>query len=337
MAKTPSSFRPMLAGECKAMTDLELPGYVSPKLDGIRCIIHPRLGPVTRNLKPIPNRYIRGLLKPEWMPAFDGELIVGDPTNPASWNETQSGVMSEEGKPPFTFFVFDLVDCAPVTGFRKRYAELTRIITKDFRREAPFVRLLAHTQVNTHKTLRAYEDDHVRAGYEGIMFRAPSGPYKWGRSTPTEGYLMKIKRFRDAEAIIVGFEEKKHNANAAKKNALGLTERSSHKANQIAMNTLGALVVRATYSALGIETPPPGSAERDTLSGLWQGEPTIEFKIGTGFDDRTRKHIWQVRDQCTGWPVKFRFQKLSPDGKPIFPSYVGFVGKELPKMRVEVK
>ena len=121
---------------------------------------------------------------------------------------------------------------------------------------------------------------------------------------------------------MIGFEEKMHNANVAKKNALGFTERSSHKANQVAMDTLGALVVRITYSALGLEPPKPKGD--DLLSGLWQGEPTVEFKIGTGFDDATRAHIWKNRKKYMGAPVKFRFQKLSPAGIPIFPSYIEF-------------
>ena len=36
---------------------LDYPFYVSPKLDGIRCVITAD-GPKTRTLKPIPNKYI---------------------------------------------------------------------------------------------------------------------------------------------------------------------------------------------------------------------------------------------------------------------------------------
>lgn len=306
MAKKPMSFRPMLAATCDDMGGLALPGLVSHKLDGIRCIIHPRLGPVTRNLKPIPNLYVRAKLKASWMPAFDGELIVGDPTNPASWNETSSGIMSEEGRPQFYYYVFDLVDCAPVMGFKKRFDELTRIVNKEFRREAPFIRLLAHWPVRNVKTLRDHEATAVRAGYEGLMFRSLDGPYKWGRASRTEGYLFKIKRVKDHEAKIIGFTEKLHNANAATTNALGYTERTSHKANKIPMNTLGALVVTAKFDI-------PGS--------LFD---TVQFEIGTGYDDALRKRIWNERPKHMGRMVRFKFQKLSPDGKPIFPVFLGF-------------
>jgi DNA ligase-1 len=267
------------------------------------------------------------------MPAFDGELIVGDPTNPASWNETSSGIMSEEGKPRFTFFVFDLVDCAPVMGFRKRYLELERLINKNFRHEAPFVRLLIHTQVKTLKALQEYEDTYVKAGYEGIMWRSPNGPYKWGRSTWKEGHLLKIKRFHDAEAVVIGFEEKRHNANVAKTNALGLTERSSHKANQIAMNTLGALIVRIKREDLpGVtEKPLEDPENRFVFVPPTKEEIHVEFRIGTGFDDTLRKWIWANRKKCLGEPVTFKYQKLSPLGKPIFPSFMRFPNLVIPK------
>jgi len=51
--------RPMLAVAIKDLDDLDYPLYVSPKLDGIRCLIHPELGPVSRKFKPIPNDHIR--------------------------------------------------------------------------------------------------------------------------------------------------------------------------------------------------------------------------------------------------------------------------------------
>ncbi|KKL60017.1 hypothetical protein LCGC14_2209470, partial [marine sediment metagenome] len=53
--------RPMLAATV-AYDDLEKvewPVLCSPKIDGIRCLIHPELGPVTRSFKPLPNEHVR--------------------------------------------------------------------------------------------------------------------------------------------------------------------------------------------------------------------------------------------------------------------------------------
>ena len=75
-----STFKPLLAYTVKNPDALRFPVLVSPKLDGIRCVIH-NDQPVSRTLKPIPNRFIQSELG--FYPPFDGELMVGDPLDPA--------------------------------------------------------------------------------------------------------------------------------------------------------------------------------------------------------------------------------------------------------------
>ena len=50
-------------------------------------------------------------------------------------------------------------------------------------------------------------------GYEGLMLRAPDGPYKFGRSTVKENTLLKVKNFLDDEAEVIGFKEQTTNTN----------------------------------------------------------------------------------------------------------------------------
>jgi DNA ligase-1 len=282
----------------------------SPKLDGIRCIIHPEDGPVTRNLKPIPNIYIYNMLRRHrnWRECpFDGELIVGDPTKPNTWNTSSSGIMSGAGFPDFTFFVFDML---PRKGkeserFEDRYYRAAQAIAGF---NLPWLKLVRHPVLLSLPAIRRYEEKMVAEGYEGIMTRDPKGLYKWGRSTSKEQWLMKLKRFHDAEARVTGIKERLHNANVAKINKLGYTERSGHKANKIGMKTLGALIVRTTF-------------KKGVVSFFGNGE--VEFDIGTGFDDKLRAEIWKD-PRIIGKIVKFKYQKLSPDGKPIFPVFLGF-------------
>jgi len=302
----------MLAGECKNQDELNYPGLVSPKLDGIRCIMHPKLGPVSRNLKPIPNKYIRSklskLMTPSDIsgaPAFDGELIAGDPRKPDTWNTSTSAIMSEAGRPDFTFFVFDVAFMPdPNTVFKRRYAA-TESLVNIWSDGQPWLQLVRHQLVYNKRQVKLFEDTCLEEGYEGIMWRSLDGPYKQGRSTWREQYLLKIKRFFDTEGTIVGFEEKMHNANVAKSSKLGYTERSSHKANMVPMGTLGALNIRTQ------NLPNTGML------------PT-EFNIGTGFDDGQRAEIWRNRKKYLGRTIKFKYQKLSPDGNPIFPVFLGF-------------
>ncbi|MFM7851045.1 MAG: hypothetical protein ACKO96_03815, partial [Flammeovirgaceae bacterium] len=61
----------------------------------------------------------------------------------------------------------------------------------------------------------------LERGYEGVMIRGLHGPYKQGRATLKQGWLMKLKEFDDDEAVIIGYEEKMKNNNAAQVNELG--------------------------------------------------------------------------------------------------------------------
>lgn len=86
--------------------------------------------------------------------------------------------------------------------------------------------------------LNEVNDGFIKEGYEGTILRSPSGLYKYGRSTVKEAYLLKMKIFQDEEFEVVGFIEMNHNRNEATKDALGNTERSSHRENMIPSGTL---------------------------------------------------------------------------------------------------
>ena len=57
------------------------------------------------------------------------------------------------------------------------------------------------------------------------MVRTPDSPYKCGRSTEREAWLLKIKRFEDAEAVVLGTYEGMSNMNEAGVDAFGRTKR----------------------------------------------------------------------------------------------------------------
>jgi len=290
-----TTFRPMLSATCEDITKIRTPTMASPKLDGIRCVI--RNGkPLTRTLKPIPNRYVRERLT--GLPAYDGELIVGSPVAPDVWNVTSSGIMSEDGEPAFAFFVFDLVSEDPRAHFIHRYKRVSDLV--EARCGVNWLMLVEHIHISNLAELEAYEAKSVELGFEGIMLRSPKGLYKHGRSTMREQGLIKVKRFHDAEAVVVGVAEKQTNFNPAKTNALGLTERSSSKSNRKAAGTLGSLVCE-----------------------LRNGATRVRFEIGTGFDEAMRARIWGAPSEWIGATVKFKYQSLPTDGVPRFPVFLG--------------
>jgi DNA ligase 1 len=69
--------KPMLASPAGPL--IPYPMLLSPKLDGIRCLI---INGVVcgRSLKPIPNRFVQQLFGRPELNGLDGELIVGPPT-----------------------------------------------------------------------------------------------------------------------------------------------------------------------------------------------------------------------------------------------------------------
>lgn len=278
------SFKPMLAVEA-VLDKVMFPALVSAKLDGIRAIVID--GKVmSRNMKPIPNKYVRHLFGRREYQHLDGELIVGDPAAKDVYRQTSSGVMSVDGEPDVQFYLFDHIT-NPQLPYQKRAPQRPR-------ERAP---ILPQHLVLTMDDLLKTEQLMLDAGYEGLMIRHPDAPYKYGRSTVKEGWLLKLKRFQDAEATIVGFEERMHNGNEATTDELGRTKRSSHQAGKTGRGDLGALV--CDYNG-------------------------VRFTIGTGFTDVERANIWAERDQYLGKLAKFKFFPVGVKEAPRFPVFLGF-------------
>jgi DNA ligase-1 len=275
-------FQPMLASAIE-LDKLKYPVYCSPKYDGIRCVIREGVG-LSRKLKPIPNEYISKKLK-ECPDDLDGELIVRG----KSFNEIQSAVMSEDGEPTkFEYHVFDIISDKP---YLERIEMLKSIKLPDFCKK-----VLPHKFENEEDMLE-YERECVEDWeFEGIMIRSPTGPYKYGRSTVKQGYLLKLKRFEDAEATIVGFDEMMHNENEKKKDELGHSKRSSKKAGMVPAGVLGSFVVR--------------DGER-------------EFRVSTGMTHEDRATYWTNRHAMLGQLVKYRFQESGAKNLPRFPVFLG--------------
>lgn len=253
--------KPMLAVDCGDISKLTFPLIASPKLDGVRAIVT-AAGILSRSLKPIPNRHVQELLL--GLPVgLDGELIVGDPTAKDAYRKTVSVVMSDD-KPidGLVFFVFDLQQAGP---YLERAAALRQVM--EVEHPAPLY-LVNQIQVDSLERLEELEKSWVDEGFEGAILRKPDSPYKHGRSSVREGYLLKLKRFQDGEAVVIGVTELMHNGNEATVNELGRTARSHKKAGLVGAGVMGTLVVR------------------DVKTG-------VEFEIGTGFTAEERRTIWQ--------------------------------------------
>ncbi len=287
-------FRPMLSATVADVAALRWPLLASPKLDGIRAIVRDGIV-VSRNLKPIPNRRVQAIFGKDWLEGLDGELLVGDPTDPRAFLGTTSGVMSREGEPDVFFHVFDCCR-EPGRPYHERLGMARDLATGSGRAV-----MVEQTVVTTAEEANAYEATQLDLGYEGVMLRDAKSPYKFGRGTLSKQDLMKLKRFEDAEARVLGLEELLHNSNEATVGLLGQTERGHSKAGMVGMGTLGALQV------VGV-------------GGRWDG---VAFNIGSGFDVATHRAIWENGEGWIGRLVKFKFFPLGSKEAPRFPIFLG--------------
>lgn len=286
-----SKFKPMLADTATDLSKLKFPLIVSPKLDGVRAIVIDGVL-MSRSLKPIPNLYAQKLFS-KLPNGTDGELILG-PANEDPYRATVSAVMSEDGEPEDLYFhVFD--NYLYKGGFRERFYALQQIT----RASSPYrVVVVKHEIVEDIAGLELKEHNFVDQGYEGAMVRSIDGPYKFGRATEKQGYLLKIKRFVDSEAEVLSVYEQKHNENEAETNALGRTERSTKKEGMVGAGTLGGFNVR------------------DIGSG-------VEFSIGSGFTALERSDYWKKRSKLAGLIVRYKYFASGSKDKPRFPIFLG--------------
>ncbi len=282
-------FNPLLAYTVKDTAKLDYPLLCSVKLDGIRCLILDGVA-VSRKMKPIRNKFVQTILGQARYNGLDGELIVGNIMDPACYRNTSSGVMSEDGEPDFTYHVFDRTDLD--AGFETRYYTL---------RSEGRIQVVPHIRVHDEAGLLGVEDTLLGNGAEGVMVRSIAGKYKQGRSTANEAILGKLKRFTDDDFEIIGYEERMHNANEKKTNALGYTERSSHKENKVGRGDLGALVCQTKEGVL--------------------------FSVGSGFSDEYRAELWETREGLPGRIAKVKHFTVGAKDAPRFPTFLGFRDK----------
>lgn len=305
MEKTDKPFKPLLASPVD-LGNITFPKLASPKLDGIRAVMRPTHktgqwptgGLKTRSLKDVPNEYIRDVARRLFPPGFDGELMTYTNGKLDSFSDVSSKVMSKSGEPDFKFHVFDQTDLRNI-GFKDRLESVERDIyglERQGSEATKFIKLVHHEWITDVKQLMIYENSMVKDGWEGIMLRDPNGKYKFGRSTTKEGILLKMKRFHDAEAVVVDKVERHINNNEQFRDELGRAKRSTAKEGKIPAGDLGALVCE--YNG-------------------------VRFELGTGFTATQRVAIWHA-NRVIGQKVKFKYQELSKDNVPRFPVFLGF-------------
>lgn len=288
--------KPMLAVSAPSFDQIKYPVLATPKLDGFRCLVVDRKA-VTRSLKPFPNLFIRQrveeLVSNLAMPNLDGEIILPG----KSFRDVSSECRRAGGTPDFHYMVFDVRSERPYND---------RVLEDLYNMWLPlWCEKLIPRIIWTPEELKMYEESQLRLGFEGVIVRSPNGPYKHGRSTLKEGYMLKIKRFTDSEGFIIGYTQMFKNLNAPFIGELGQTKRTSHQENKVPLPMMGALLIK------------------DINTGM-------ECELGTGFTEDERAYLWRVRDELVRAKelVKYKFQEYGTVERQRSGVYLGLRAKE---------
>lgn len=273
--------------------DVKFPIFVQPKLDGVRGFVYE--GKVYgRSGKLIKNKAVQREFGRHELNGVDGELIAGDANSSAACRITGGVLNSPNDETQVTWHVYDYMDERP---YIDRKAHLDAMQNHEFNRL--HIQTLPTYMVDDWNFVHIWEGEFLKRGFEGLILRNPMASYKHGRGTKRGCELLKLKRFMDAEARVINYEEEMHNANERTDDAWGHGERSSAKAGLVGKGTLGALVCASTD---------------------WE----YTFKIGTGFSDDERKALWAERDLLVGRVAKFKHFSHGALDRPRHPVFLGW-------------
>ena len=186
----------------------DYPAYIQPKLDGVRCLFTAKgafsrannqfmnVDHITKDLKPVFDRYPTLIL--------DGELY-----NHGLKDDFEKIISLVKKKKPTDndkaeaaeLVQYHMYDVASMTigTYTDRYLFL--LAEKSFKNKS-CLQIIDNNLVLDFDDAVVMHKKNLKIGYEGSIYRTPSGKYKGTRSWD----LMKFKDFHDTEATIVGYE-----------------------------------------------------------------------------------------------------------------------------------
>lgn len=167
---------------------------VSEKLDGVRAFWDgQRL--LTRNAHPIP--------APDWFiadfpkQALDGELWIGRREFERLSGLVRRQTVDEAAWRDVRYMVFELPQ-AP-GSFRQRVQALQELVNRS---GVPWLQVVEQFEIASRQALEGKLDEVLQSGGEGLMLHRADAAYVTGRGD----VLLKVKRWRDAEATVVGYQ-----------------------------------------------------------------------------------------------------------------------------------
>ncbi len=221
------------------LSKVRYPVWGFPKIDGVR-IINLTGTATARSLMTHSNKYTTERLSNPKYFGLDGEGAVGDIRSEALCRNTTSALNTIAGEPCVDWHVFDYLhpDVVGLT-YQNRFKVLREHVKL---LNDKSVRIVEPTLIKNEAHLLAFYRKCLKEGFEGAIYRDPMGMHKDGRCTAIEANYMRMKPSSDKEALVLEVTEAQKNNNEKKTNALGHSERSSHKENKVGKGMIGTLI-----------------------------------------------------------------------------------------------
>ena len=294
------TFKPMLAPNKEIDLDtVNYPVLASNKLDGIRCIFHPELGMVSRSLKKIQNPNLQKKFSPlvkyseDTGCVLDGELYCHRMT----FQEITSIVMTKNNPPvvpsDFKFHCFDVLDASAIgrdMQFNVRNLNVERLENK-FER---LVKSVGQSTVYSTEDVKERFNKALDAGYEGLILKKHESLYKFGRATPKEDTMYKVKPYRTFDATVIDvIQATRVDPNAEKTiNELGRSVTSKKKDDRIPIESASAFLCK------------------------YEGH---DVKVVIAMTDNEKAEIWNNRQNYIGKVLEYKGMILGAKDVPRHP------------------
>jgi ATP-dependent DNA ligase len=186
----------------------DYPAFIQPKLDGVRCLFSTK-GAFSRTGNQFMNvMHIEKALEP-FFAKYPNAVVDGELYNHGLKDDFEKIISLVRKKKPT---VQDVVEASQLTQYHvydiasmeyATYIDRNLFILAEPCFKNKYCIQITPTRLATDfDHAQQWHEKNLKAGYEGSIYRTPSGKYKGTRSWD----LMKFKDFHDAEATIINYE-----------------------------------------------------------------------------------------------------------------------------------
>jgi len=186
----------------------DYPAFIQPKLDGVRCLFSAK-GAFSRTGNQFMNvMHIEKALEPLFA-KYPNIVVDGELYNHGLKDDFEKIISLVRKQKPT---VQDIVEASQMTQYHvydiasMEYATYTDrnlfILAESCFKNKYCIQVTPTKLATDFDDAQKYHEKNLKAGYEGSIYRTPSGKYKGTRSWD----LMKFKDFHDAEATIINYE-----------------------------------------------------------------------------------------------------------------------------------